>query len=75
MTVTYEMIEEINGLGDSRRISYGIAAYAGTETVMVSSIHDITSDKQKLADLIGKCNRLELSLIHLADVIEDFLAE
>lgn len=74
MTVTYEMIEESIEYGDSRRISYGIAVYAGTDN-MVASIHDITSDREKLAAFIGQCNQLELSLVHLADVIEDFLAE
>jgi len=78
MTVTYGITEEIYILGDSKRISYGIAAYADTETdnttTIVASVHDITSDKQKISELVEMCNRLELSAIHLNDVVENFLS-
>lgn len=78
MNVTYGITKEIYSLGDSSRISYGIAAYAnskedGTSTI-VASIHDITANKQALLELVQQCNRLELSTIHLDNVIEDFLA-
>ena len=77
-SVTYGVTEEIYSLGRSSRTSYGIAAYAdsteeGTTTV-VASIHDITTDKQALAGFVALCNRLELSTVHLLDVVEDFLA-
>ena len=59
-------------------MSYGIAAYAnskedGTSTI-VASIHDITANEQALLELMQQCNRLELSTIHLDNVIEGFLA-
>ena len=78
MNVTYDITKEICSLGDSSRISYGIAAYAnskedGTSTI-VASIHDITANEQALLELVQQCNRLELSTIHLDNVIEDFLA-
>lgn len=77
MTVTYGITEEVYALGCDRRVSYGIAAYAdaeldGTATIVVS-VHDITSDKDKLSELVQACNRLRLSTLHLADVVEDFL--
>ena len=77
MNVTYGMTEEVYSLGAERRVSYGIAAYAdaeedGTATI-VASVHDVTADKQALAELVELCNRLELSLMHLNDVVEDFL--
>lgn len=79
MTATYGITEEIYTLGSDRRISYGIAAYADAEldgtAAIIASVHDITSDKEKLSDLIQACNRLGLSTIHLHDVIEDFFAE
>ena len=78
LNVTYGVTEEIYSLGHSFRTSYGIAAYAasaedGTATI-VASVHDITADKQALSELVDLCNHLELSTIHLNDVVEDFLA-
>ena len=78
MNVIYGITKEVYSLGADSRTSYGIVAYAdaeenGTSTI-VASVHDITSDKQALSDLIFLCNLLELSAIHLNDVIEDFFA-
>lgn len=77
MTVIYGMIEETYSFKRDARTSYGIAAYAdsaqeGTATI-VASVHDITSDKHRLEELVSMCNRSRLSPIHLDDVIEDFL--
>ena len=76
--ITYGVIEEIYSLGVSSRTSYGIAAYSdsaqdGTATV-IAVINDITTDKQALQELVSLCNSLELSAVHLWDVVEDFLA-
>ena len=78
MNVTYGVAEEIYSLGSSSRTSYGIAAYAdadedGTATI-VASVHDVTTDKQAIDELVSLCNRLDLSTVHLIDVVEDFLA-
>ncbi len=78
-TVTYGITEEVYSLGTDFRTAYGIAAYAdaeedGTATVL-RSVHDITSDREKLKALADTCNRLNLSTIHLLDVVEDFLAD
>lgn len=79
MNVTYGMTEEVYSLDTERRVSYGIAAYAdvredGTATI-VASVHDLTADRQALSELVALCNRLNLSLLHLDDVIEDFLTD
>ena len=50
-------------------------AQTGGSTTVVISVHDITSDKEKLSRLVEDCNKLELSSVHLYDVVEDFLAE
>ena len=78
MNITYGVTEEIYSLGRSFCTSYGIAAYAdsaedGTATV-VASVNDATADKQALSELVDRCNHLELSTVHLMDVVEDFLA-
>ena len=76
MTVTYEVTEEVYNLGKQERISCGIAAYTNNEGIVSQKVafHDITSDRQALAGLVEKCNRLQLSLVHLNDIVEDFLA-
>ena len=77
--VTYGLIEEKYNCDGESRVSYGIAAYFeremdGTATV-VNSIHDITCDKERLSQLVKNCNDLNLSPIHLPDVVEDFLSQ
>ena len=78
MNIIYEMTEETYSLETNTRISYGIAAYAdskdGSTATIIDVIRDITSDKQALLALITSCNQLNLSLIHLREVIDDFLA-
>lgn len=79
--ITYGIVEEVHkitGVG-SQRITYGIAAYSDIEdeeaATVISHICDITPDKSKAEDLVKRCNKLKLSLCHLRDVVEDFLAE
>lgn len=77
--VTYGVTEESYSLGGECRTFYGIAAYAVSDddktATIILSVHDICAEKQKLTDLVEKCNCLKLSVIHLEDVIDDFLAE
>lgn len=74
MKVTYGIVEETYNYKEEVRVSYGIAAFADATTI-IASCQDITSDKQKLQDLINLCNELDLSPIHLNDVVQDFLVE
>lgn len=76
-SVTYGIIQEIHSLGGKSRTSFGIATYAahdidGTATI-IASVSDISGDLQRLSDFTDTCNRLELSPVHLYDVIEDFI--
>lgn len=59
------------------RISFGIAAvYDCDETVVIlQSFVDLCSNRQAVADFTDRCNALELSLYHLQDAVEDFLAQ
>lgn len=73
---TYGITEEVYSIEKHSRKSYGIAAYSdsGDSTAtFVASVHDISSDRKSLDGLVLLCNRLELSLIHLNDAVEDFL--
>ena len=77
--ITYTLIEEEFISYNITYTSYGINVCEDLngcgETSVVASIHDITTDKLKLSKLISSCNRLKLSVIHLSDIIEDFLSE
>ena len=77
MKVVYGIVEEIYSCGSKTRISYGIVAFASefdnVVSTIIASVHDVTLDKQKLQALIHLCNDLELSPIHLNDVVQDFL--
>ena len=75
--ITYAVSEERYSFGNETRTSYGIVAYSnadqdGSKTI-VASVRDVTSDKTSLTKLVNDCNRLELSTVHLSDVVEDFL--
>lgn len=74
---TYAIVEERYSFGNTSRTSYGIVALSDPDkdgnATIVASVHDITSDKYAIAALIDDCNRLELSTIHLLDVVEDFI--
>ena len=75
--ITYAVSEERYFFGDEARTSYGIVAYSNAEQdgskIIVASVRDVTSDKTGLTGLVDDCNRLELSTVHLNDVVEDFL--
>lgn len=79
INVTYAITEEKYTLGNESRISYGIAAYSGAKengtATIVASVHDVTSNKEDLMNLVDDCNRLKLSTMHLSDIVEDFLSD
>ena len=72
--IKYSIVESIFSSGTSSNITYGIAAHNTThpETV-IACISDIASDKKSIECLVDLCNREKLSLIHLNDIVEDFL--
>ena len=79
LNVTYAIIEEKYTFGNKSRISYGISACANESEedtfTVIASVHDITPNKEKIINFIDDCNRLKLSTIHLAEVVEDFLSD
>ena len=74
--LTYGVVEECYTIGEEERISYGMVVYAdfamNGPACVVASVCDITSDLKKLLHLVQVCNQLQLSTIHINDVIEDF---
>lgn len=77
--ITYGIVEEKYVLGESKRIAYGIAAYADAETdgtaTIVAYVNDISSDKDKVEEFVKNCNRAKLSTRALKDAAEDFVEE
>lgn len=76
--IRYGTIEETLVHGGEARISYGIAAYSDTETdetaAVLTVVRDICSCRQRIDDLVRLCNECQLSVIHLPEIVEDFLA-
>lgn len=74
--VKYEVIEEHLLIDGREGVTYGIRAYReGDVRLPLAEIRDITLDSQELLCFVELCNSLGLSLLHLTDVIEDFLAK
>ena len=75
----YGIVEEKYSLNGNTRIGYGVAAYAGKESedipTVIAAVNDVSCNREKLIGFIRNCNAMQLSLIHLNDAIEDFLAE
>ncbi len=75
--VFYKILEQHCCLENDICQSYGIAAYTFAESTsssaIVAVVNNITSDRQRLSNLVQQCNLLKLSPIHLKDVVEDFL--
>ncbi len=76
--ITYGIVKEIYILNQMSRTSYGIVAYSCSEDEgtanIITSVHDVTSDRNSIEKLISLCNSLQLSAIHLDDIVEDFFA-
>ena len=77
INVTYKITEGTHGSEDGVSKSYGIAVFANIDmnetTSVLASIQDITTDRDALDELVNLCNSMELSPLHIRDVIEDFL--
>lgn len=55
--------------------AYGLDIYNAKTEKLIRSIKDICLKKEHLEALIAKCNKLQPNLIHIDDIIEDFLTE
>lgn len=79
MKIVYRMIERTNTEKETLPTYYGIGAYLYDNEkrtyITLKEIHDITEDKNRLLNLVQKCNKYELSLVHIHDIVEDFLYE
>ena len=72
----YIVVQNTYKNGNATRIGFGIAAieeYDGVTTIL-ESISDLSSNVRSIERLVDICNNLQLDLIHLRDVVNDFLA-
>lgn len=74
MNYKYVLTETTYHNGEHTRTSYGIAVISTEDNVTVlSSIEDISDDREELANLVELCNSEKLEIEHLQNVVEDFL--
>jgi len=73
--VHYIIIQQEYGEEALRKTDYGIAAVTEEDgcVVVLQSFTAVTSDKPRIRKLVHLCNELELDIIHLEEVIDDFL--
>lgn len=71
----YTLVEKKN---EEKQAVYGIALLEEDHNTVVyelNRVDNITCDKITLEKLVCRCNSLNLSPIHLDEVIEDFLLD
>ena len=73
MLVKYEVAEGDFKLDDESYRSYGLVVKEDDTTL--KQIDDVSLEKNDVVNLVKLCNKLELSPVHIDDVIEDFMAE
>ena len=70
--IRYELTASEIQLCESTGISFGIRCL-DDDDVEMCVINDILPDRQKVEELVKVCNEMEVSPIHLPDIVEDFL--
>ena len=73
MDCKYILIRSIHSGDIGDHVGFGIAA-VDSDWGTVSAAYDLSTDENKVADLVKKCNGLKLSPAHFQDVVEDFLS-
>ena len=74
MNCKYVLTETTYHNGKHTRTSYGIAIISTEDNITVlSSVEDISDDRDDLAKLVELCNAEKLEMEHLQNVVEDFL--
>lgn len=52
---------------------FGIAAKNKEGKEVIPALKDITRDRKRIERFVDLCNRLNLSITHLYDAVEDFI--
>ena len=56
-------------------LTYGIACVEedNGHAELVAQISDISTNQEKMEELVKLCNKMQLSPIHLRDIVDDFI--
>lgn len=74
MNYKYVLTETTYHNGEHTRTSYGIAVISTEDKItVISSVEDISDDREELAKLVELCNSEKLEMEHLQNVVEDFI--
>ena len=77
MNYRYLPIRETYTDGEQTRTGYGIAAVLEHDgcTIITESFMDLCPDRVPVERLVNLCNVLKLDVLHLSEVVDDFLAD
>lgn len=74
MNAIYQVIrEELQTVEIGTYTAYGIGA-VGEEGQVLAHIHDISTERTAVEVLAEKLNRLEASVLHLTEIVLDYIA-
>ena len=66
--ILYSLTSKVIEIEGKTAVTYGISCDK-------ISLDDISTDVERVRELVDKCNRNKLSPTHIFDVVEDFLNE
>ena len=74
MNYKYVLTETTYYNGEHTRTSYGITVISTLDNISVlCEMTDITDERDKLQKLVELCNKKQLDIDHLQNVVDDFL--
>ena len=76
MEYSYCVVESTYRLDDKSYTAYGIACVTSEDDsiIVLATYDDLSTDLAKVSHLVKLCNELKLDIIHLPDVVDDFIA-
>ena len=69
--ITYIINETALTVNEKTEISYGISCFEDGHEI--ERIKDLSTNHNKVKQLVDTCNKLQLDPVHLNDVAEDFI--
>ena len=70
----YELRETLHNKNGTTYTTYGIDAFDSKSNTLLESFPDLSFEKSEVTALITVCNKLQLDIVHLHDVVEDFIS-
>ncbi len=70
----YQLYKDIYNIGETAHVGYGITVIDIATHSTYLTVEDISVSEHEIAELIERCNRLQLAPEQLHDVVQDWLA-